>query len=106
MDVLVNKKYKNYDKLSRYSIFPIYYNTLDDRYQGSITCWLKNNTLSINHVIENYDTLDSLALKYYGNPLYYWIIADYNRIHDPFIQLEVGKNIRIPTFSDIEFDNG
>ena len=34
---------------------------------------------------------------------YYWIIADFNRIQDPFINLPVGYTIKIPVLSNIEF---
>ena len=104
MDILTNKQYKTYNKVSRYSPFPIFYNTLDKRYQGSITDYLLDTTTYINHNVNNTDTLDSLALYYYGNPTYFWIIADFNRIQDPFKPLKVGEFIRIPTFSDIQFN--
>lgn len=103
MNILTNKYYKNYDRLSRYSMYPFYYNTIDNKMEGSITNWLDDSTSYINHVIKEFDTLDSLALYYYGNPIYYWIIADFNRILDPFEKLVEGNNIKIPTFSNISF---
>lgn len=103
MDILINKQYKSYEKLSRYSVYPIYYNTLDKKYEGSITGQLSNTTSCIQHYIKDNDTLDSLALYYYGNPTYFWIIADYNRIQDPFEQLIPDTYILIPTFSTIQF---
>ena len=36
MDVLTNKQYKEYNKLSRYSQFPIWYNKLDDKWVTGI----------------------------------------------------------------------
>lgn len=104
MDVLTNKSYKTYRRLSRYANFPYYYNTLDSRYIYGTTAQLKNTTSHIVHVIKMGDTFDSLALYYYGNPTYYWIICDFNRIQDPFTQLIPGESINIPTFSTIEFN--
>ena len=37
MDKLKNKSFKNYDYITRYSKFPYYYNTLDDKYIYGIT---------------------------------------------------------------------
>ena len=105
MDVLKNKSYKSYKKLSRYSNFPYYYHTLDDKYVYGITAHLKNDTPYILHTVKKSDTLDSLALYYYNNPTYYWIICDFNRIQDPFIDLEEGQKIKIPSFSTIEFES-
>jgi nucleoid-associated protein YgaU len=50
------------------------------------------------------DTLDTLALYYYNNPTYFWVIADFNRIQDPYADLVVDSVLRIPTFSNIAFD--
>ena len=104
MDILTKKQYKTYNKLSRYSVYPIYYNTLDKRYEGGMTGHLDNTTAYVNHTVKEFDTLDTLALYYYGNPTYFWIIADYNRIQDPFERLEKDSNIKIPTFSSIAFE--
>ena len=84
MEVLTKKQYKEYDRVSRYSVFPYYYNRLDEKYIYGITA----------------------QLNYYGNPLYYWIIADFNNIQDPYIKLEVGQKLNIPTFNSIEFNIG
>ena len=105
MDILKNKSYKQYNKLSRYSNFPYYYNTLDKRYIYGTTKYLKNTTSYRNHKIEYGDTLDSLALKYYNNPTYYWIICSFNRIQDPFKNLVVGEFIKIPSISNIEYED-
>ena len=52
----------------------------------------------------DYDTLDLLALNYYGRPDFYWIIADFNGIKDPFIDLpKKFKTIRIPTLTQIYY---
>ena len=51
------------------------------------------------------DTLDSLALKYYGRPDLFWIIADFNRIQDPFIKLvDYFSIIKIPSLSTLSFE--
>lgn len=103
MDILKDARLRQYDKLSRYSTFPFYYNTEDEKYQYGTTSYLKNTTGYLVHQIQSGETLDSLALNYYNNPTYYWIIADFNRIQDPFINLPVGFYIKIPVLSEIEF---
>lgn len=104
MDVLTEKTYREYSKLSRYSPFPYYYHTLDDKYIYGTTAYLKDTTLFRSHKVIKGDTLDSLALEYYNNPTFYWIICSYNRIRDPFIPLEEGTTIKIPSISNIEFN--
>ena len=103
MDILTNKQYKNYSKLSRYSAFPFYYHTRLSKYVYGKTSYLDNTTLYKTHLIQRGDTLDSLALKYYNNPTLFWIICSFNRINDPFIELKEGETIKIPTISNIEF---
>lgn len=104
MDVLINKQYKSYDRVSRYSVFPYYLNRLDEKYISGITAQLRNTTKYVAHKVVDGDTLDTLALYYYNNPTYYWIIADFNRISDPYARLVTGSTIKIPTFSSIEYE--
>lgn len=105
MNVLQNTYYKDYTRISRYSIFPYYYNRIDKKYIYGITAHLKTqDVMYVNHKVVEGDTLDSLSLHFYGSPTYFWIIADFNKIQDPYIDLEVGSTLKIPTFSFVEFD--
>lgn len=103
-DILRSKQFREYNKLSRYSGVPYYYNPVDNKYMYGIGKNLRNDTTYKVHKVEDGDTLDSIALYYYNNPTYYWIIADFNRIQDPFIKLKVGTKLNIPTFSCIQFE--
>lgn len=105
MEALTKKTYKDYERASRYSVFPYYYNRLDDKYIYGITAHLKDSeTTFVNHKVTPGDTLDTLALYYYNNPTYYWVIADFNRIQDPYKDLNEGTILKIPTFSNIQYD--
>lgn len=42
------------------------------------------------------DYLDSLAKKYYGNEMYWWIIANANNLGNGKISVPAGKQLRIP----------
>ena len=41
-------------------------------------------------------TLDEISYKYYGTPLYYWVIGEANNIADPFVKLKKGMNVKVP----------
>ena len=103
---LRGKQYKEYDRVSRYAYFPYHYVIEDDKYNYGITSHLKQDVKYISHNVTQGDTLDSLALYYYNNPTYFWVIADFNRIRDPYTNLQVGSTIKIPTFSDVEYKLG
>ena len=103
-NVLTNKQFRDYQKVSRYSSVPYYYNTVDKRFFYGSSANLKTDITHRIHKVQEEDTLDSLALYYYNNPTYYWIIADFNRIRDPFEKLEIGTYLKIPSFSGIEFE--
>ena len=104
MDVLKDKKYKSYDYVSRYSSFPYYYHTLDKKNVYGTTAQLNQDITFVIHKVRTEDTLDSLSLIYYGRPDYYWIIADYNKIQDPYLQLsDKFESIKIPQFSSIKY---
>lgn len=105
MDILKDKQTHSYDYISRYATFPFYYNTEDKKYIYGLTQQLNSN---ISHVLVDVDfstTLDSLANKYYGRPDYWWIIADFNRIQDPFMQLsDYFSKLKIPSLAAISFE--
>lgn len=104
MDVLKDKNYKVYNYISRYTAFPYYYNTQDRKYIYGTTSQLNNDTNFVLHKITQKDTLDSLSLKYYGRPDYYWVIADFNRIQDPFVKLFGNyDSLKIPALGSISF---
>ena len=104
MDVLKDKSQKRYKYISRYTPFSYYYHTKDNKYIYATTSQLNEEVTYVEHKISESDTLDSLSLKYYGRPDYYWVIADFNRIQDPYKSL-FGKytTLKIPTLSDITF---
>jgi hypothetical protein len=104
MDILTNKTYQDYNYTCRYTSVPYFYNTVDEKYIYGIGTQLNTNTPYIIHQLKDTDTLDYLALKYYNNPTYYWIIAYFNNIIDVFEPLANSfDNIKIPTISSISF---
>ena len=105
MDILSQKQYRSYDRVSRYSVFPYYYNRIDDKYIYGISSHLKTEGKSfVSHTVVEGDTYDTLALHYYNNPTYYWVITDFNKVQDPYSLPKIGDVLKIPTFSHIEFD--
>lgn len=100
---ITNTKYSNYDYISRYSNFPEYYDETDDVWFRGTSSQLSSETSYQSYTVKRNDTYDSIALKFYNNPTYYWIICDYNRISDSFTRPEEGTLLKIPTFSSITF---
>jgi nucleoid-associated protein YgaU len=106
MDILTSKQTKSYDYITRYSSVYFNYNKQDKKYIYEISKQLDTTTSYVMHTIKQSDTLDSLADKYYGRPDLYWLIADFNRIQDPFICLFNNlKTIKIPSISTVKFLN-
>lgn len=104
MDVLRNKQYEDYDYICRYTGVPYYYNSEDDREVYGLGSNLKKNTSWVAHKVQQEDNLDSLALKYYNNPTYWWVIAYFNDIQDSLINLiDYYDIIKIPSIASIEF---
>lgn len=104
MDILKDKSYKQYDALSRYSPFPYYYNTRDKKYVYGTVTHLDNNTRYQLYEVKPNDTYDIIALKFYNNPTYFWVICDFNRIIDCFSSPEVGSKLKIPSLSNLVFE--
>lgn len=104
MDALKNKQYQQYTYTCRYTNVPYYYHMTDKREIYGIGSNLNKNTPWVAHQVAETDTLDYLALKYYNNPTFWWIIAYFNDIQDAFIKLsEKYKMLKIPSISSIEF---
>jgi len=106
MEKLKNKKYGSFDYTSRYTGVPYFYDSSKDRDWFGIGEQFRFDTAYVSHKVDQTDSLDSLALTYYNNPTYWWIIAYFNKITDPFIELSKHfKTIKIPAISSIEFKN-
>jgi hypothetical protein len=104
MDTLKNKIFENYDYISRYSSVPYYHDTLYNRDIYGIGTNIKTDTDFLTYKLKSNDTLNSLALKFYNNPTFWWVIAYFNNIQDPFKPLRHKfKTIKIPNISSIEF---
>ena len=104
MDTLTNKRYEQYDYTSRYTDVPYYFDTLKNRDIYGIGSNLRKDTSWTAHEVQETDTLDTLALKYYANPTFWWIIAYFNDIQDAFINLKSKFDIiKIPSISSISF---
>ena len=104
MNVLKNKYYKNYEKLSRYASFPCYYNTLDNKYVTGTTTNLTATEYSV-YEVKSGESYDLIALKAYNNPTYFWIICDFNNIIDAFVDPIPGTRLKLPVISTIDFAN-
>ena len=104
MDTLKNKNYTSFDYLSRYAAVPSYYDTISNREVYGIGTNLKTGAEFVTHTVKSNDTLNSLALKYYNNPTFWWVIAYFNDIQDAFKPLkDKYQTLRIPNIASIEF---
>jgi len=104
MDILKNKRYNQFDYISRYSNVPYYFNSLDNRDIYGIGKNLSKKTAYVVHKVTKTDTLDAIALKYYNNPTYWWLIAYFNDIQDAFCNLfDHYPILNIPSIASIEF---
>jgi len=102
-DTIINKSYRAYNKLSRYSSFPFWFNIEDNKYFYGITNQLDDTTSYLIHTVSGEDTIDSISLKYYNTPNDFWIICDFNRIRDPYIKLKEGQQLKIPVITSIRY---
>ena len=105
MDVLRNKQYGIFDYTPcRYTGVPYYYNTQDEEYIYGLCSNMKKDSPWVAHKVRPEDSLDSLALKYYNNPTYWWVIAFFNNINDSLVHLiDYYDIIKIPSIASIEF---
>lgn len=100
MNVLTNKTIKTSNYFSRYNGFNYYYNKLDKKNHMATSRWLSQDNTYQTYVVKEGDTYDLIALWFYNNPTYYWIICDFNRILDPLKTPDVGTVLYIPTLGN------
>ena len=103
-EILKDKSYKDYSYISRYTNVPYYFNSIDQKFMYGTTYPMSKDVTYLIHKVVRNETPDSISLTYYNTPLYYWVILDYNDIQDPFIELEIGQELKIPTLSAINFE--
>ena len=104
MSILQNKSYKEYSYTSRYTPFPYYYHTKDNKYVSGLTAYLDDTTVYTLYTVKQGDTFDSLALYFYNNPTLYWIICSFNHITDCYRELHEGEKLKIPSIANIRYD--
>lgn len=104
MDTFKNKRYGSFNYTCRYTGIAYYYDSEAQKDVYGIVKPMQKGTSWIAHKLKQEDSLDSLALKYYNNPTFWWVIAFFNNINDPFIKLnEHFDIIKIPNISSIVF---
>ena len=104
MNTLKNKSYASFDYLSRYTNTPYYFDTLQEKNIFGIGTGMKTDAEYLTHKVKSNDTLNSLALKYYNNPTFWWVIAYFNNIQDAFRPLrDHYQTLKIPNISNVEF---
>lgn len=103
MDILTDKQYKQYNYFSRYSGFPFYYDTTENRFVYGTTSQLNQDTTYVVYKAKQSDTWDNIALYFYNSPTYYWVLLDFNHIQDPFIEPVEGQEIKIPTLNAVTY---
>lgn len=106
MDTLKNKKYLQYGYLCRYTGTPFYYDTIQERESAGIAQDISKDAPSFTHITKRGESLDALALKYYNNPTYWWIIAMFNNIQDAFIDNLKAQYplLQIPNIASVVFE--
>lgn len=99
-----NKGLKQYSYLSRYTSVPVMGDSTAGRqYHGTVK-WIDMEDIEYTiYSCKGGETLENLALNFYGNPQYWWVIADANRIIDSFKPLEEGMSLKIISLNDIKF---
>ena len=104
MDILTNKSTKSSNYFSRYNGRAFYYNKKTKKDQLATSSWLKHTNDYSTYIVKEKDTYDSIALEYYNNPTYWWVIALFNDIEDSYMNLmDKFISIKIPQIAAIEF---
>lgn len=66
-------------------------NTYSRRYKG-----VSKSQTYTQITVSSPTTFDLLSLQYYGSPLMYWLIADFNGYLDPTVTIPAGTILKVP----------
>ena len=99
----LSKNYRDVPYLSRYSAFPYYYDSVNNKYYYGLTAQLDKTAPYALYKVKEGDSYDSIASKHYGSALYYWIICHFNDIFDCTKDPEAGTDLKIPSLNSINF---
>ena len=93
----MNNSNSLYNKYSRYVA-----GGTSEEANGKIEWWertiFQSDPTDIIYAVENFyeNRLDLIASVFYNEPRYWWIIAQYNNVIDPFSEITAGRVLRIP----------
>lgn len=59
---------------------------------------------NITHVASQADTWQSVAFRYYGDALLWWVVADFQSVYDPTVALVPGERIVLPSLRTVQED--
>lgn len=84
-------RYQQFSSIGMQDDIKFYYGmtkefNLKDYYEGEM----------VYHTIATNDSLSRLSYSAYNTPNFWWVLALYNGIKDPFFELEVNSEIQIP----------
>ena len=106
MQKLTNERVNTFDYTSRYTGVSYFYDPQKNRDVYGIGSQIRFDTPYLIHKVEIGDNLDKLALKYYNNPSYWWVLAYFNKINDAFANIDrTYTTLKIPTISSIVFED-
>lgn len=94
---LVNQNSSRYS-LKRPMTEIVDYNSLR-LYNYPWECKIQDNENNVYIELTASTRLDTLANDYYGDPKFWWAIAQINNIKNPLTELKVGMLIKIPPLS-------
>jgi hypothetical protein len=94
--------FKEYPHLSRYATVRVFRDREGQLFHGSVM-WTRDDLPFTLYEVKQGDTIEKIANEQFGNPTYSWIIADANRIVDPFLPLEIGRQLKIISLNSLEF---
>jgi len=47
------------------------------------------------YIVTDYDRWDSISNRFYQTPHFWWMLANYNKVKDPFSELVPGTTLRV-----------
>jgi hypothetical protein len=92
-----------YNKISRYSVYRLIINYENETYTETANqTTMDDSTEDKYYQVQKTDEnrLDIISNNHYSSPIYWWVIAQANKIVDPF-DVKEGTILRIPAFNSL-----